>query len=127
MRQLLFLIADTGGGHRAAATAVERQMAETAPGEFEVTILDPFSGARQRVIGGTADLYGPITRHARWLWGGLYHATNSRSAVRLMVRGWSALAESVVLSWTEDAHGMTKDELLGALAGSLFGALDSAR
>lgn len=48
-------------------------------------------------------------------------------AVRLMVRGWSALAESVVLSWTEDAHGMTKDELLGALAGSLFGALDSAR
>jgi AcrR family transcriptional regulator len=48
-------------------------------------------------------------------------------AVRLMVRGWSALAESVVLSWTEDPHGMTKDELLGALAGSLFGALASAR
>jgi AcrR family transcriptional regulator len=47
--------------------------------------------------------------------------------VRLMVRGWSALAESVVLAWTEDPHGMSKDELLGALAGSLFGALDAAR
>lgn len=84
MRQLLFLIADTGGGHRAAATAVERQMAETAPGEFEITILDPFSVARQRVIAGTAGLYGPITRYARWLWGGLYHATNSRPAVRVL-------------------------------------------
>lgn len=48
-------------------------------------------------------------------------------AVRLMVRGWSALAESVVLAWTEDPHGMSKDDLLGALAGSLFGTLDSAR
>lgn len=86
MRQLLFLIADTGGGHRAAATAVERQMAETAPGEFEITILDPFNAARQRLIAGTADLYGPITRHARWLWGGLYHATNSRPAVSILER-----------------------------------------
>jgi 1,2-diacylglycerol 3-beta-galactosyltransferase len=86
MRQLLFLIADTGGGHRAAATAVERQMAETAPGEFEITILDPFNAARRRVIAGTAELYGPITRHARWLWGGLYHATNSRAAVSVLER-----------------------------------------
>src|ERR1700712_3821069 len=46
--------------------------------------------------------------------------------VRLMVRGWSALAESVVLSWTEDPRGVTKEELLTALAGSLFGAFDSA-
>ena len=84
MRRLLFLIADTGGGHRAAATAVERQMAASSPGEFEITILDPFTSAKPRVIGGTASLYGPITRHARWLWGGLYHATNSRSAVALL-------------------------------------------
>jgi 1,2-diacylglycerol 3-beta-galactosyltransferase len=86
MRKLLFLIADTGGGHRAAATAVERQMAAAFPGEFEVTILDPFSSAKPRIIGGTAGLYGPITRHARWLWGGLFHSTNSRAAVGLLGR-----------------------------------------
>jgi 1,2-diacylglycerol 3-beta-galactosyltransferase len=84
MSKLLFLIADTGGGHRAAAEAVERQMAMTSPGEFEITILDPFTSAKPRVIGGTAALYGPITRHARWLWGALYHSTNSRSAVALL-------------------------------------------
>jgi 1,2-diacylglycerol 3-beta-galactosyltransferase len=63
---------------------VERQMAVTSPGEFEITILDPFTSAKPRVIGGTAGLYGPITRHARWLWGALYHSTNSRSAVALL-------------------------------------------
>jgi 1,2-diacylglycerol 3-beta-galactosyltransferase len=63
---------------------VERQLAETASGTFEITILDPFSVAPQRVIAGTAGLYGPITRHARWLWGGLYHATNNRTAVKLL-------------------------------------------
>jgi 1,2-diacylglycerol 3-beta-galactosyltransferase len=86
MRRLLFLIADTGGGHRAAATAVERQMTATWPGEFEITILDPFTSAKPRVIGGTAGLYGPITRHARWLWGGLYYSTNTRSAVAVLER-----------------------------------------
>jgi 1,2-diacylglycerol 3-beta-galactosyltransferase len=86
MRRLLFLIADTGGGHRAAATAVERQMTATWPGEFEITILDPITSAKPRVIGGTAGLYGPITRHARWLWGGLYYSTNTRPAVALLER-----------------------------------------
>ena len=86
MRRLLFLIADTGGGHRAAATAVERQMTATWPGAFEITILDPFTSAKPQVIGGTAGLYGPITRHARWLWGGLYYSTNTRPAVALLER-----------------------------------------
>jgi 1,2-diacylglycerol 3-beta-galactosyltransferase len=86
MKRLLFLIADTGGGHRAAAAAVERQLLATSPDQFEITTLDPFTSAKPRVIGGTAALYGPITRHARWLWGGLYHSTNSRSAVALLER-----------------------------------------
>jgi 1,2-diacylglycerol 3-beta-galactosyltransferase len=106
MRRLLFLIADTGGGHRAAATAVERQMAETAPGEFEITILDPFNAAKQKVIGGTAGLYGPITRHARWLWGGLYHATNSRPAVTMLER---TVLRSVQTAVTEAIRRLDPD------------------
>jgi 1,2-diacylglycerol 3-beta-galactosyltransferase len=106
MRRLLFLIADTGGGHRAAATAVERQMAETAPGEFEITILDPFSVAGQRVVAGTAGLYGPITRYARWLWGGLYHATNNRPAVRLLE---GTVLRSVTGAVGDAIHGLDPD------------------
>jgi 1,2-diacylglycerol 3-beta-galactosyltransferase len=106
VKKLLFLIADTGGGHRAAATAVERQMGAAFPNEFEITILDPFTSARPRVIGGTAGLYGPITRHARWLWGGLFHSTNSRTAVALLER---TVLRSVTVAVTEAIERLEPD------------------
>ena len=40
-------------------------------------------------------------------------------AARLMVRGWSAMAEDLVLSWVREPDGVTREELLGALAASL--------
>ncbi len=45
------------------------------------------------------------------------------AAVRLMVRGWSALAEEVVLSWVRDGRGVTKPQLLTMLTAALPGAL----
>ncbi|MBV8300813.1 MAG: hypothetical protein JOY68_02700 [Candidatus Dormibacteraeota bacterium] len=86
MRRLLFLIADTGGGHRAAATAVARRLESTRPGEFAITLLDPFADGSPRAVGAGADLYGPLTRRARWLWGALWHATNSGAAVAALNR-----------------------------------------
>ncbi len=81
MTRLLFLIADTGGGHRASATAVARHLEASAPGEFDVHIVDPFVESAPPVIARTAGLYGPITRHVRWAWGALYHSTNSANGV----------------------------------------------
>ena len=40
-------------------------------------------------------------------------------AARLMVRGWSAMTEDLVLSWVREPDGVTREELLGALAASL--------
>jgi AcrR family transcriptional regulator len=40
-------------------------------------------------------------------------------AVRLMVRGWSASVEDVVLTWLDDDRGISKQELLEMLASSL--------
>lgn len=40
-------------------------------------------------------------------------------AVRLMVRGWSASVEDVVLSWLEEDRGISKLELLEMLAAAL--------
>ena len=40
-------------------------------------------------------------------------------ALRLMVSGWSSMVEDVLLTWLDDDHGVTKDELLRLLAGSL--------
>ncbi len=40
-------------------------------------------------------------------------------AARLMVRGWAAMSEELVLTWVADPGGVTQDQLLGALAASL--------
>ena len=40
-------------------------------------------------------------------------------AARLVVRGWAALTEELVLTWVVDPAGVTREELLGVLAASL--------
>ena len=40
-------------------------------------------------------------------------------ANRLVVRAWSAMAEDLVLSWIDDPHGLSKDELIAFLVASL--------
>jgi AcrR family transcriptional regulator len=45
------------------------------------------------------------------------------AAVRLLVRGWSAMTEEVVLSWVRDPRGVAKDDLLEMLAAALPGVL----
>ena len=82
--RLLFLIADTGGGHRASASAVARHLAGCRPGGYHTYILDPFADAAPRIVGRVTATYSPLIRHAPWLWGALYHATNSRAAVAAM-------------------------------------------
>jgi AcrR family transcriptional regulator len=47
-------------------------------------------------------------------------------AVRLMVRGWSALAEDVVISWVRDDRGVSRADLLTMLAAALPGVLSGA-
>ena len=47
-------------------------------------------------------------------------------AVRLMVRGWSALVQEVVLAWLEDPQGVSRSELLGSLSGALVGVAAAA-
>jgi 1,2-diacylglycerol 3-beta-galactosyltransferase len=81
---LLFLIADTGGGHRAGATAVARRLELDCPGEFDVHIVDPTAVASPSLLSRTADLYSPLIHHARWVWAALYHATNSAPAVAVI-------------------------------------------
>jgi AcrR family transcriptional regulator len=46
-------------------------------------------------------------------------------ATRLMVRGWAAMTEDVVLAWVRDPHGVEKRELLAMLAAALPGVLPS--
>ena len=46
--------------------------------------------------------------------------------VRLMVRGWSAMVEDVVISWVRDDRGVSREDLLTMLAAALPGVLSGA-
>jgi 1,2-diacylglycerol 3-beta-galactosyltransferase len=72
--RLLFLVAETGGGHLAAARAVDHALQQAFPGRFETVLHDPLP----RWFTG---LYGPVVRFAPWLWGAAYHGCDSRTGV----------------------------------------------
>jgi 1,2-diacylglycerol 3-beta-galactosyltransferase len=79
-RTVLLLLADTGGGHRASAQAVARELVRL-PDAPAPHLLDPFVNAAPRPVGWTVGLYSPLIRHLPPLWGALFHASNSRLAV----------------------------------------------
>jgi 1,2-diacylglycerol 3-beta-galactosyltransferase len=67
---LLFLIGDTGGGHRSAAAAVAQALEHTLPGMFTTVICDPLRGPdAARLVRWFTGLYGPCIRLTPWLWG----------------------------------------------------------
>jgi 1,2-diacylglycerol 3-beta-galactosyltransferase len=79
-RTVLLLLADTGGGHRASAEAVARELVRLPDAPIP-HLLDPFVDASARPVGWTVGLYSPLIRHLPPLWGALFHASNSRAAV----------------------------------------------
>jgi 1,2-diacylglycerol 3-beta-galactosyltransferase len=94
---LLFLVADTGGGHLAAARAISAELGRAYPGRFAATFCDPLGGPASRaLLRWVTGLYGPAVRLAPWLWGAAWHVTNSRPAMRLLRRSLLALADRPV-------------------------------
>ncbi len=91
---LLFLVADTGGGHRNAARAVSQALERMYPGCFAPALCDPLGGpGSARLLRFVAGLYGPATRLAPWLWGAAYHACDSRPAMSVLHRALLRLAD----------------------------------
>lgn len=64
---------------------------------------------------------GPVAEEAA-AWG-----LTDTPVARLMVRGWAALTEEVVLDWIADDRGITRAELLVTLSASLPGILAPLR
>jgi len=78
---ILILFSDTGGGHRAAAKALDQAIHQLEPGA-RVTKLDPLMGEESspRLVRRLAGLYSPIIQRSPALWGALYHGLNNRPA-----------------------------------------------
>lgn len=82
---LLFLVADTGGGHRAAADAVAGALRRDYPGAFAPVLCDPLGGPGSApLLRRITGWYGPSIRLAPWAWGAIYHGSDSRACARIL-------------------------------------------
>ncbi len=125
-QRLLFLIADTGGGHRASANAVAAALNASHPDQYDISIIDPFVEAAPAFAGATTGLYAPIARHVRWLWGGIYYATNSSLAVEGVSRSILTLLAPGIRSLIHDlspAAVVSFHPLLNHVTGRILHAL----
>ncbi len=76
--RLLFLIGDTGGGHRSAASAVRQALHRHYPGHFDPVLCDPLRGPGTPLrLRALISLYGPCIRLTPWLWGLLWRGCDS--------------------------------------------------
>ena len=127
---LLFLIGDTGGGHRSAAAAVAQALERLLPGRFVPVICDPLRGPDvPRVLRWFAGLYGPCIRLTPWLWWLFWRSSESPrvlAAVRRTImapvydsveRAAAACRPALIVAF----HPMTADPAVRArdLAGPL--------
>ena len=95
---LLFLIADTGAGHRRAAEAVGQALDLAFAGTFAPVLCDPLAGPRSPLVTRwVTGLYGPLTRRAPRAWGAIYRLSDSAGAVGLLQRTLLADAARSVL------------------------------
>jgi 1,2-diacylglycerol 3-beta-galactosyltransferase len=122
---LLFLIGDTGGGHRSAASAVAQALERLLPGRFVPVICDPLRGPDvPRLLRWWCGLYGPCIRLTPWLWWLFWRASDSPrvlSAVRRTVmapvygsvaRAAEACRPALIVAF----HPMTADPAVRARA-----------
>ena len=84
---LLFLIGDTGGGHRSAAAAVQQALDRVEPGRFAPVTWDPLRGPDvPGLLRWFAGLYGLCIRLTPWLWWSFWRTSNSRVGLRALRR-----------------------------------------
>jgi 1,2-diacylglycerol 3-beta-galactosyltransferase len=59
MAHVLFLMSDTGGGHRAAARAIEAALIDRYPGQFTCELVDVWRDYTPFPLNSVPDVYGP--------------------------------------------------------------------
>jgi 1,2-diacylglycerol 3-beta-galactosyltransferase len=96
---LLFLVGDTGGGHRSAARAVGQALDVACPGRFAPVICDPLLGPGAPLrLRWLMALYAPAIRLTPWLWGALWRGFGTPRTLRLARRTLLAPAYRSVAS-----------------------------
>jgi len=85
-KRVLFLISDTGGGHRAGAQAIGAALDEIEGGTRFAWRIDDIAAHCTFPLSKLGPAYSAALRFAPPIYGALYHATNGRRRYRAIVR-----------------------------------------
>lgn len=80
MKRVLFLMSDTGGGHRAAAEAIEAALKARHPGACRFELVDVWKYYTPFPFNYSPETYGPTIRWGKHAWKLGYKLTNTPQA-----------------------------------------------
>ncbi|MFN2463186.1 MAG: glycosyltransferase [Candidatus Dormibacteria bacterium] len=84
--RIVFLFSDTGGGHRASATAVQKALELEFPGRFDVSLVDPFVEGGRPLLRWIVYRYNFMLKHLPRTYGMMFHLTDNRAMMRSVIR-----------------------------------------
>lgn len=91
MPNILLAFSDTGGGHRAAASALADALRTLSP-DAHVVCADPYAASGRWPFNRLSAAYPRVVNHASWLWHGGFRLTNTTPVTgALQALAWPAL------------------------------------
>jgi 1,2-diacylglycerol 3-beta-galactosyltransferase len=85
-RRLVFLLSDTGGGHRSSASAVAQALQDQYDDQIEVEMVDVFKTYAPWPFNRASDIYPHLVKLNGWLWAAGYHLLDSPRRIELFTR-----------------------------------------
>jgi len=125
-KRFLFLLSDTGGGHRSPAQATAQTLQETYGDQVRVDLVDVLAEYAPSPFRHLGALYPYLTRGSSWPWAAVYRSTNTPSRVAFIARCCWPLVKASFLRLVSDHpadaivcfHGLFNHMLVRTLAES---------
>ena len=76
-KRIVFLMSDTGGGHRAAADAIRDALRLRYPGEYTFELVDVFRRYTPFPFSSLPEIYPRWVNYARWSWALVYRLADA--------------------------------------------------
>lgn len=90
--RILFLMSDTGGGHRSVADAIATALGHLFPGRYDCQLADIMADGFRWPLSHAGRMYGSVVNSIPRLWGLFWHLTNGRRRAPFTLRMVSPLS-----------------------------------
>jgi 1,2-diacylglycerol 3-beta-galactosyltransferase len=104
-KRIVFLMSDTGGGHRAAADAIRTALNLRYPDEYAFELVDVFRRYTPFPFSSLPEIYPRWVNHAKWSWALVYRLANAPRRDRMFMRLLEKLWHGGLLQMIDEHSG----------------------